>query len=688
MTLSKRSILMLGLPTAVFFLITTTLVARSVRTNVTEQTYDFMEQQVSNSVLEIENVLQAPMKMTEAMGFMFKDGYYESDKTTNDVFVHMSLAYPQFSGFYGCRADNTMFKGPNVSIPDGYVPTSRGWYKGAVEKRDQLYYSDVYVDAFTDELVVTFSQAVYKNATLDGVISFDYPLNDIAKLLEDNKKNDTSKVFIISQDGFFFVHEKFSPEDSILSVNNGAYREVGQKLLAAGNNFVNASVDGKDYVFKVAQIPLTGWYYVLGEEQAEVESFPRQMAKMLASSLFVLFVIILTLTIILMRSITKPIAKTADALGEIASGKANLAKRLDVRAHGEIHQIVDNFNAFMQNLQGIVSVMKNSKNSLLSAGTDLKCGTEETANAINLISANLEKLQKTVERQDGSVDQSASSVNQILGNIKDLEDLVGSQAKFVQNASSAVEEMIGNIGEVNRSVDKMAASFENLAHDAETGARTQNELQRQITEIENQSKLLSDANTVIANIAEQTNLLAMNAAIEAAHAGESGKGFAVVADEIRKLSETSTAQSKTIGEQLRNIQETINTVVESTQQGVKSYENLAEEVKDTDGIVQQIKAAMLEQKEGSVLITQALRDMNDSTYQVQQASKEMNEGSRTIMDAMQILQDETGNIKTGMTEMNSSAGKINETGRSLSGISNIMEDSIKEIGTQVDQFEV
>ena len=476
---------------------------------------------------------------------------------------------------------------------------------------------------------------------------------------------------------------------------DGRFASAVTAVLSGRSGLDEAEIDGADSFIAYSPVSLEGssdgWGVITVQHKDKAFSLRNRILSytLLIGGLALVVAVLIIIAVV--RSITHPIRDIVPSIKKLADGDFTEAGGISAsRADKsfEVAAVVESLGVFSGVMRGIITTMKQSKNSLMAAGRSLKEGTDDTTAAIGQIIASIESLGGNLSSQNDSVEQTSASVSKILGSIAGLESLVATQVQSVSEASAAVEQMIGNIGGVNGSVDKMADSFGLLARDAESGARTQEALQSQISEIETQSNLLSEANSVIANIAEQTNLLAMNAAIEAAHAGESGKGFAVVADEIRKLSETSSGQSKTIGEQLKRIQDTIGGVVQATQLGVQGYAHLAEEIHDTDTLVQQIKAAMSEQRTGSVQITASLSRLNDSSREVQAASKDMTQMSRAIMDAVRTLQEETVAMKQGMAGMSESARKISSTGASLAGISTRLEESIGEIGKQVDQFDV
>ena len=394
-------------------------------------------------------------------------------------------------------------------------------------------------------------------------------------------------------------------------------------------------------VMAVANIPIgaspTTWSVMIGTTEAYIMqdvNALRNFVIILASIALVIAVVIIYLVL---NTTTAPIVRVSETLKDISEGEGDLTRTVNINSEDEVGDLAKYFNKTLDKIKNLVLLIKKQAGVLSNIGDDLASNMTETAAAINEITANIQGVKARVINQSASVTETNATMEQVITNINKLNGNVENQSRNVSQASSAIEEMVANIGSVTNTLVNNAANVKSLQEASEVGRGGLQEVATDIQEISRESEGLLEINAVMENIASQTNLLSMNAAIEAAHAGEAGKGFAVVADEIRKLAESSSEQSKTIGTVLKKIAESIKKITGSTDNVLHRFEAIDSGVRTVADQEENIRNAMEEQEQGSKQVLQSVSGLNELTQQVKASSEEMLNGSQEVMHESQNL---------------------------------------------------
>lgn len=589
--------------------------------------------------------------------------------------------------------------------PDGGYISSAG-AKGSLSDRD---YFKTIMSGGSDFVVsppviskslgiyqIVFAQAVKApDGSVAAMVAFQVKLATLSEITATMKAGRTGYGWMIDGDGFViaFPVEKAIMTLNVLDADKGGYKGLdafGKKMLGSDSGVGTwRKPDGTAYTTFFSSVPgVAGWRLGVSLPTREINEAAAALLGILGIIFAAGMLIAVAISALLARVILVPVKRAAAGFRTLAEGEADLTVKVHVLRNDEIGDLVSDFNGFLGKLREIISSMKGAQLSLSRIGDELGRSAGGAEGAVSLLFVNIEALRERSEHQASSVEESSSAVAQIARNISSLDDLISNQAASIAEASAAIEQMVGNIGAVSASVVKMADEFSALSGASESGKAKLAAAAERIAQISDQSRSLLEANEAIASIASNTNLLAMNAAIEAAHAGEAGKGFSVVADEIRRLSETATEQSKTIGRELSIVQDAIGFFVTSSKESEDAFSLVAGKISSTDSLVRELGRAMSEQEEGSKQILEALREMNDVTSQVRTGSSEMSAGNTAVLDEMARLRDAAFDVKSRLDAMAASAEDIGSNVKTVASMAHDTRETIGTMESAVGRFKV
>ncbi|KAF0865126.1 HAMP domain-containing protein [Pseudomonas sp. LD120] len=525
-----------------------------------------------------------------------------------------------FMGAYLGSQDGSFIIRPDSKMPDGYDPRARPWYKSA-ESSNGSALTEPYIDLASGELVISIVDSVLKAGRRIGVVGGDLSLQVIADSINALDFDGMGYAFLVSADGKILVH----PDKNLVMKNlKDIYPQDTPRI---SRDLSEISVDGKPRI--VTFTPIKGlssvnWYIGLSVDKDKAFAMLSQFRTSAIIATLTAVALTIALLGLLIRLLMQPLHVMTRAMQDIADGEGDLTRRLDIHTQDEFGILGSAFNRFVERIHGSIREVSSATEHVnevalrvVSASNSSMLNSDEQASRTNSVAA--------------AINQLGAAAQEIARNAAQASQQASDARNLAEDGQQVVDRSIQAMNQLSDMISTSSSNIETL------NSKTVN---------------IGQILEVITSISQQTNLLALNAAIEAARAGEAGRGFAVVADEVRNLAHRTQESAQQVQGMIEELQvgarESVTTMsnsqrhsqdsVEIANQAGERLNSVTQRIGEIDGMNQSVATATEEQ-------TSVVESINMDITEINTLNQEGVENLQATLRACSDLEQQAARLK-------------------------------------------